>query len=157
MFIFISLLCFSIIGFIIHLYCDKLPRTRGRIIELLLLYQLVFSVGTTSLLAFIGLSLMPEYIANYTGWPGSPFEQQLANVNLGYAVLGILCIWLRGNFWTATCLGFSIWIFSDGIAHLSDMVRHGNYAPGNIGIPLYTDILVPVVLVVLLVLHLREK
>lgn len=157
MFVFISLLCFSIIGFFIHLYFDKLPRTRKRIIELLLLYQLIFSVGSTSLLAFIALSLMPEFIAKYTGWPACPFEQQLANVNLGYAVLGFLCIWLRGHFWTATCLGFSIWIFCDGIAHLSDMIKNENYAPGNVGVPLYTDILVPVVLLILLVLHLRNQ
>lgn len=153
MFIFITLLCFSLIGFFIHLYYDRQPRTLSRIVELLLLYQLVFSVGSTSFLAFIGLSLMPEYIAKYTGWLPCPFEQQLANVNLAFGVLGTLCIWLRGHFWTATCLGFSIWIFSDGIAHLYDMVAHDNYAPGNIGIPLYTDILVPVILMVLLGMH----
>lgn len=156
MFIFISILAFSIIGFFIHLYFDTQKRTKSRIIELLFLYQLVFSVGLTSVLAFIGLSLMPKYIADYTGWPSSPFEQQLANVNLAFGTLGILCIWCRGNFWTATALGFSIWIFSDGIAHFMDMEINRNYAEGNIGIPLWTDIIVPVVLIILLVLHLTN-
>lgn len=157
MFIFIGLLCLSIVGFAIHLWRDQEPRTYARVIDLLLLYQLVFSVGATSLLAFFALSLMPGYIAAYTGWPECPFEQQLANVNLGYAVLGFLCIWLRDHFWTATVLGFSIWIFSDGIAHLSDAVRHNNYADGNVGVPLYTDIIVPAILVVLLILRLRTR
>jgi hypothetical protein len=155
MFIFISLLALSLIAFFIHLYNDDQPRTKKRVIELLFLYQLVFSVGSTSFLAFIGLTIMPEYIADYTGWPFCPFEQQLANVNLAFGVLGTLCIWLRGNFWIATSLGFSIWIFCDGIAHIVDMLVHNNYAPGNVGIPLYTDILVPVILIILLILHLR--
>lgn len=157
MFIFLGILAFSIIGFFIHLYLDKEPRTTSRVIELLLLYQLVFSVGLTSVLAFIGLSLMPQYIAAYTGWPYSPFEQQLANVNLAFGTLGILCIWLRGNFWIATAIGFSVWIFSDGIGHFLDMVFNHNFADGNIGVPLWTDILVPSVLIILLALHLNLR
>jgi hypothetical protein len=154
MFVFLSILAMSLIGFIIHLSLDKEPRTTGRVIELLLLYQLVFSVGMTSFLAFFALYIMPDFIAQYTGWPASPFEQQLGNVNLAFGVLGTLCIWLRGHFWTATVLGFSIWIFSDGIAHIMDMEQHHNYAPGNIGVPLYTDIAVPAVLVILLAAYL---
>jgi hypothetical protein len=156
MFIFIGILLFSIIGFFIHLYYDDKPITKPRIIELLFLYQLVFSVGLTSVLAFFAFSLIPDYIARFTGWPSCPFEQQLANVNLAFAVLGILCIWFRGLFWTATALGFSIWIFSDGLEHISNMITENNYTPGNIGVPLYTDLLVPTVLIILLVLHHRN-
>jgi hypothetical protein len=155
LFIFISLLAFSIIGFFIHLYVSKEPKTLFRIVELFLLYQLVFNVGLISLLAFIGLTFMPDYVAAYTGWPACPFEQQLANVNLGYGVLGILCIWKRNDFWLATILGLSIWLIGDAMDHIADMVYNHNYAPGNIGIPLYTDIIVPVVLLILYALYKR--
>lgn len=114
MFIFISLLAMSIIGFIIHVMLESKPISTPRIVELLLLYQLVFSVGMTSLLAFFGLTFMGDFVAQYTGWPASPFEQQLGNVNLGYGVLGIMSIWFRGGFWVATVIGFSVWILSDG-------------------------------------------
>jgi len=80
MFIFWLILSLSLIGFGIHLFFEKRPYTRKRILELLLLYQLVFSVGMTSLLAFFALTLMPDFIASFTGWPSCPFEQQLANV-----------------------------------------------------------------------------
>lgn len=153
--LFLSLYVFSLLGFFIHLYMDNFPKSKGRIVELLLLYQLVFSVGMTSILAFIGLTLMPVYIAEYTSWPPCPFEQQLANVNLGYGVLGILCCLFRRGFWVATIIGFSVWILLDGVHHLSDMVLHNNYSWGNIGVPLITDIAVPLALVILLVLYIK--
>ena len=156
MFIFWLILSLSLIGFGIHLFFEKRPYTRKRILELLLLYQLVFSVGMTSLLAFFALTLMPDFIASFTGWPSCPFEQQLANVNLAFATLGTLCIWFRNGFWTATVLGFSIWILGDGIANFAEMLFHHNYADGNIGTPLITDFLVPILLLILLWLYKRE-
>lgn len=148
--LFLSMYAFSLLFFLIHwLRLDKQERTFHRAIELLLLYQLVFSLGMTSLLAFIGLTFMPEYVAEYSGWPVCPFQQELGNVNLAFGFLGIACIWLRGNFWTATVWGFSIWIFADGLHHIRDIVVNHNYAPGSIGVSLITDLVVPVVLVVL--------
>lgn len=153
MFIFASLLAFSIIGFLIHLYVSKEPKTPLRIVELLLLYQLVFSVGLVSLLAFLGLTFMPDYVAEFSGWPACPFQQQLANVNLGYGVLGLLCIWKRDDFWLATILGLSIWLMGDAIHHLAHMVNYQNYTPGNIGLTLYSDIAVPLFLLILYALY----
>lgn len=151
---FISMYLLSVLGFSIHLASLKdMDRTFNKIVELLLLYQLAFSVGMTSLLAFIGITWMPEYVAEYTGWKSCQFQQELANVNLAFGVLGITSIWLRDKFWTATVWGFSIWILGDGIHHLYDMIAHQNYAPGNIGINLATDLIVPLTLITLWYLY----
>lgn len=151
---FLSIYAFGILGFIIHLF--SLPaelRTKSKIIELLLLYQIVFSIGLTSIVAFFGLTFLDQYIADYTGWPPCPFQQQLANVNLAFGCLGILSIWYRNEFWLATVLGFSIWILSDGLQHLSHYIFKNNATAGNIGVPLWTDFLVPIFLLILLFLH----
>jgi hypothetical protein len=147
--IYIIILALGIIGFFIHLFTSKCPKTPLRIVRLFLLYQLVFSVGLTSLLAFIGLMFMSDFVAAYSGWPACPFEKQLANVNLGYAMLGILCIWMGDDFWLATILGLSIWLLGDGIGHIADLILHNNDTPGNVGVPLYTDIIVPIILLIL--------
>ncbi len=149
MLIYIAILVLGILGFFIHLFVSKEPKTPLRVVRLFLLYQLVFSVGLTSLLAFIGLMFMTDFVAVYSGWPSCPFEKQLANVNLGYALLGILCIWRGDDFWLATILGISIWLLGDGIGHIADMILHHNYSPGNVGVPLYTDIIVPIALLIL--------
>ncbi len=155
MLFFLSIYVFGIIGFFIHLY--SLPayaRTKSKIIELLLLYQIVFSLGITSFVAFYGLTFMAEYVANYLQWPTCPFIQELANVNLAFGVLGILCIWYRGLFWSATVIGFSIWIISDGFQHLYHRIYVNENNPN---MPLYTDFIVPIVLLVLLYLYWRDR
>lgn len=157
MFLLLVLYALGLIAFAIHVRAlPSRARTGSRIVELLLLYQIVFSLGLTSLLAFFGLTFWADTAANMLGWPASPFEQELANVNLAFGILGIMSIWLRGSFWIATIVGFSIWIFGDGIHHILEAVLHGNYTDGNIGLPLYTDLIVPAVLCVLLVLYLKN-
>jgi hypothetical protein len=149
--LFISIYAFGLLGFIIHAYLlSPQERTKAKLIELFLLYQLIFSLGITSFFAFIGFTFMAEYIAQITNWPASPFEQQMANVNLAFAVLGILCIWYRKLFWSATIIGFSVWILCDAIQHIYEAVALGNLSEGNIGVPLITDIIIPIVLLIAL-------
>lgn len=156
MYFFLSIYLLGIIGFLIHLFMlPKKARVKARVIELLLLYQIVFSLGITSLVAFIGLSFMANYVASYLAWPSCPFEQELANVNLAFGILGIMSIWYRGLFWVATVLGFSIWILADGFHHIVEYFVAHNASAGNVGMPLYTDFIIPIVLLVLLALHLR--
>src|SRR4051812_4747794 len=117
--LFLSIYALSVVAFLIHFFTlQRKEKTFHKIVELLLLYQIVFSLGLTSLLAFIAFTWMGDYIAVLTGWPACPFEQQMGNVNLAFGILGLLSIWFRGFFWLATVLGFSIWILGDGIHHL---------------------------------------
>jgi len=157
--IYIAILALGVIGFFIHLYISEIPRTPFRVLELFMTYQLVFSIGLSSFLAFYGLAFLPNFVAAYTGWPASPFEELLANVNLGYGVLGIMCIWFREHFWTATIVGSSIWLLGDAGEHIYDALVNNNYAPGNVGVPLYTDIIIPFVLLTCLPFYhsLRKK
>lgn len=156
--LFLSLYVIGICGSILHIYLT-LPeeRTRFRVVEILLLYQMVFSLGLTSFLAFIGFTFLPDYIAQITNWPACPFEQELGNVNLGYAILGLMSIGYRGNFWMATIIGFSVWILSDGIHHLYKALNENNWSSGNVGVPLWTDILSPLVLLVLLYYYCKYR
>ena len=56
----------------------------------------------------------------------------------------------------ATILGFSIWILSDGIHHLYKALAEHNFKAGNIGVPLYTDFAIPIVLLISLFFYLRH-
>lgn len=153
MFIVYTLLALSIVCFFIHLYFDKHKRTKGRVVELFLLYQLIFNVGIMSFLAFFGHTSLSDMVAGHMGWTSSPFQQELANCNLAFGVLGILCIWFRWGFWAATVIGSSIWLFADGIHHIYHAVEYNNLTEGNTGYPLYSDLIVPIMLVILLILY----
>ena len=147
-----------IIGALLHLFISKGPRTKDRVIEIFLLYILVIMVGFGGIWAFIGHAFMPDQIAAYIGWPaGSPFQFEVACTNLGFGILGILCFWIRGNFWTATIIGFSVFYLGAAYGHIMDIIKHGNYAPGNAGAPLYLDIILPIVLIILLVAYKKTS
>ena len=105
------LLCFVLALVIgaVHLYRDKQPRTNARVAEIFLLWLLVICVGVASVLTFIADEFFADWMAASLGWPaGNPFQSLVAVANLSVGVLGILCYWIRGNFWVATVIGFSI-------------------------------------------------
>src|SRR5262249_26785243 len=143
------------IVFFLHLFLSTIPKTPLRVVELLLLYQLFFNIGILGLLSFFGLTFMPEHVANHLQWPACPFQQELGNANLAFATLGILSIWIRGHFWTATVIGTAIWLFADGVHHLLDAVIYHNFSEGNTGLLLYSDLLIPILSVILLCLYLN--
>jgi hypothetical protein len=152
-------LFFLVLGLVIgavHLYLDKQPRTKARVAEIFLLWFLVIPVGLASISAFIAHTAFADTTAASIGWPaGNPFQSEVAVANLTVGVLGILCYWMRGNFWIATAIGFSIWWLGDAVVHIRSIVVEANYAPNNAGVTFYLDILVPVILIALLVYYLH--
>lgn len=153
---FVIIYLLGALGFILHVFrLPKDERTKARIVELFLLYQLVFAVGLTSFLSFFGLTFLDDIVANYTDWPKCPYEQELANVNLAYGVLGILAIWLRKLFWVAIVIGFTIWIFGDAIHHFHNAYFNHIHSLGNEGGLVYTDLFVPIILCVTLYFYIK--
>src|SRR5260370_25445999 len=144
------LLCFVLALVIgaVHLYRAKQPRTNARVAEIFLLLLLVICVGVASVLTVITDAFFADRMAASLGWPaGNPFQSLVAFATLSVGVLGILCYWIRGNFWVATVIGFSIWCLGGGAVHIKDIVVSANYAPNNAGATPYMHILVPIVLI----------
>jgi hypothetical protein len=154
-------LVFLILGLVVgavHTYLDKQPRTRVRVAQIILLWFLVITVGVSGVFAFIGHTVFADATAQSIGWPtGNPFQSEVAVANLSVGILGILCYWMRGNFWIATVIGFSVWWLGDAVVHIRSIVVDANYAPDNAGVTFYLDILVPVLLIALLVYYLSTK
>jgi len=125
------------------------------VIEVFLLSFLTISVGIASFVGFVGHVFLADRIAAEIGWAtGSPFEQEVAFANLAVGFLGITCIWLRGNYWIATVVAATIFLWGAAYGHIMDIIVHGNYAPGNAGGALYNDILVPLISIVLLAAYM---
>jgi Family of unknown function (DUF6790) len=154
-------LFFLVLGLIVgavHLFLDKQPRTRARVAQIFSLWLLVITVGIQGIFAFIGHTVFADATAVSIGWPaGNPFQSEVAVANLSVGVLGILCYWMRGNFWNATVIGFAVWFLGDAVVHIRSIVVSANYAPNNAGVTFYLDILVPVILIALLAYYLHVK
>jgi Family of unknown function (DUF6790) len=151
-FVFIPVLALA--GAAVQLARSRQPRTLGHASEVFLAWVLVVWVGIGSVLTFLSHTLLADQTARTIGWPtGNPFQTEVAVANLSVGVLGILCYWIRGNFWLATVIATSVWLLGDAVVHIYHIVVDQNYKPGNAGLPFYFDILLPLLLIVLLIIY----
>ena len=75
------------------------------IVESFLLWFLVIIVGIGSLWAFVGHTFVAYDVARSIGWPtGNSFQFEVALHNLAVGVIGVLCFWVRSDFWSATVI-----------------------------------------------------
>jgi hypothetical protein len=140
----------------LHLGLSKQPRTRSRVIHLLLLYALVLDVGVIGLpLGFIPHVFFPDQAAGMIGWPpGSPFQSEVGFHDGAWGLLGFLCLWVGGSFWLATGLGWSFFMLGATAVHVYHAVHEGNYAPYNF-LTIFSDGFIAVWLLALLHLYHR--
>ncbi len=146
-----------VVGAAIQLWVGRKPVTARRLVEVLLQWSLLINVGIAGLLGFYAHAFQAAATAALIGWPpGSPFQFEVAVANLAFGVLGILCQWFRGGFWGATIVGFAVFLEGAAYGHIRDILVAHNYAPGNAGVILYWDILVPLAQLILLLVLLRS-
>jgi len=133
-----------------HLFAVRKSLDRAGIVEIILLYLLVFGVGLAGLFAASGHIFAADRVAASIGWAvGSPFQFEVGAGDLAWGVLGVMCIWFRGDFWLATGLGWSIFLLGACFGHVRETVLRGNFASYNFGMIL-PDLLLPLLLLGLL-------
>lgn len=147
----------GIAGAVIHIAVAKTANTTLRKLEIFLLWWFAFGVGVTALAAFMSIIIAPGGIADQIGYNTSPFEFEVGSSNLAFAALGFLCLRFRGQFWEATTIGVTIFLWGAAVGHIYQYAVNGNTRPYNIGAVLYTDIFVQVVLIIALVLFRRQQ
>jgi hypothetical protein len=126
------------------------------VIGVFLLSFLVISLGIASLIGFVGHVFFADSVATNIGRAtGSQFQLEVGFANLAIGILGITCISLRDNYWVATVIAATIFLWGAAFGHITDIIVHGNYATGNAGGALYDDLLVPLIAIVLLAAHVR--
>ncbi len=140
----------TVVGALIHLGVTSQWRAGLKVVATIFLrYLLVIGVGLEGLFAFYGHAFMSEQISRTIGWAPSPFEYEVAIANLAIAALGILCWWFEGLFWFAAIVATTVWLWGDAVGHIQQIVVAHNYAPNNAGPALFSDLIVPAVLIML--------
>lgn len=152
-------LAVTLVGFALHLSFSKLSRTKNRVVELLLLYLLVINLGIGGILAWYGHTFMADEIAGKIGWqPGSPFQFEVGLADLSWGICGVLCIWLKQGFWTATGIGSSVFLIGCAFGHIRQIIQEGNMAIYNAGPVLWIgDMGIPTTILILLLIRSRIK
>lgn len=135
------------LGAAIYLWRRPDPRTRERKLEVYLLWWFALALGVASVLTgfvhvFDGQDTA-EQIGFTRGDGGFQFENAMADVAVG--VCSLLCLKIRGTFWVAALVFSSILYYGDAVGHVYQWLHNDNTEPGNVGIPLFLDFLVPAV------------
>lgn len=121
-------------------------------VKVFLGYIFLLNVGIMGLLATYAHVYMGPETARQIGWePGSPFQFEIAMANFSYGILGILAFWLRGRFWEATGIGWSVLLLGCFVGHWNQYVVNNDTAPLNIGVFVwFNDLFLPLLVLSML-------
>jgi len=118
---------------------------------------LLLSLGLQGVYTFIMHVFFPDASAAEIGWADSPFQYEVGIADLTVGVLGIIAFWGNFSFRAAAAIAGIVWYGGDAIGHVRQMIVAGNFAPGNAGPWFWTDVLVPVVLLVCMVVIWKRR
>ena len=141
----LTLLILGLIAAALSLLRKPRPLTRPVVVEAILSYFLLFSIAISYLYNFILHVFFGEMTARFIGWAQSPFQAEVGFASLGFAVVGFLA-WRGGRqMRVAAVVGPACFLLGAAGGHIVEIIRSHNFAPGNAGVILYTDILLPVI------------
>lgn len=140
-------------GLLIH----RAPGPPRHAAHLLLRYVNLFPVGLMGLWAALGHIAFPAQSAAAIGWAPSPFQTEVGAANLGLGIAGTLAAFYASwGFRAAVAVMTAGFLGGAALTHVFQIAQTGNHAAGNAGPILYTDVLTPLLLVILLALTFRS-
>ena len=140
----------ALAGAAIAIASGSRPVARAFVLDRLLQYAFIFPVGLMGLWAALGHIVFPVRVAQAIGWQTSPFQFEVGVANLGIAFAGLYAAFRSFEARLATNLVLSCFLIGAGIGHIRDIISVGNFAPGNAGPILFTDLLTPTAIFLLL-------
>jgi hypothetical protein len=119
---------------------------RGAVAATYLIYLLFIYVGVMGVFTAYAHVFRPLQTSASIGWSTSPYEYEVGMADLTVGVLGILCFWIRGNFWLATAIANTVWLLGDAVGHIRQLVLYNDHSANNSGIFLGAEIITPLVI-----------
>lgn len=153
----LSFLVVGLIASAVALLRAPKPLPAPAVVEALFSYFLLFSIGVSFFYNFVMHTFFGEMSAKFIGWANSPFQLEVGFASLGFAVVGFLAFRRSFDLRLAAVVGPALFLLGAAGGHVYQMIRTGNFAPGNAGIIFYTDILIPALGFVLLWLQRRYE
>ncbi len=140
-----SLLILGFTGAMVSILLGKKPRSKSVIVEALVAYFFLFSIGIGYLNNFLMHVVFAEYTAKFIGWANSPFQLEVGFASLGMGVAGLLAFKQNLAFRLATFIPPAFFLWGAAAGHIYQIMKTHNMAPGNAGSILWADILLPFV------------
>lgn len=142
----VTLFVLGLLAATIRIGRTRRPRPPATVSGALLDYFLLFSIGISYAWNAVVHSVFGDFSAQVIGWAQSPFQLEVAFASLGFALVGFLAFSRRSDLRVklAAVLGVTPFLWGAAGGHIYQVVAHGNFAAGNAGPILWTDLLLPV-------------
>ena len=118
---------------------------------------LLLPIGVTGLWAAVFHLFFPQIAAADIGWEVSPFQFEVGLADLAIGATACVSFWRSLDFKAAAVMASSIFLLGDAVGHVKQMIVAGNFAPGNAGVPFYSDIAFPLLAIILLMIVRRSR
>lgn len=106
---------------------------------------MLYAVGITNLVNFIFHVFFGEMSAKFIGWADSPFQAEVGFASLGVGIAGVMAYKRDFSFRLAALIPPVCFSLGAAGGHIYQMIVYKNFSPGNVGLVLPIDIIIPVV------------
>jgi hypothetical protein len=141
----------ALVGAGVQLWRHRDDLGAEQAIETVLLWWIVVNIGVAGIVGglfhlFDGPGIAKEI--GFTRGDGG-FQTEVAFGDLALGIAAVFCIWIRDRYWLAVLIVATVSLWGDAYGHIHQAVVNDNHDPDNTGAVLYTDILFPLVALVL--------
>ena len=137
---------FLIIGLIaagISLLNKPKPLRTNIVAEAFFSYYLLFAIGMNNLVNFVFHVFFGDMAAKFIGWEDSPFQAEVGFASLGVGIAGLIAYRASLPFRFATLIPPSAFSLGAAGGHIYQMIVAHNFSPGNVGLVLPSNFLIP--------------
>ena len=137
---------FLIIGFLaagVSLLNKPRPLRINTVAEAFFAYYLLFPIGISNVVNFVFHVFFGEIAAKFIGWEDSPFQAEVGFASLGVGIAGIIAFRASLPFRFATLIPPTVFSLGAAWGHIYQMISAHNFSPGNVGLVLPSNFLIP--------------
>ena len=153
---FFSFLIIGLAAGVLSLINKPKPLRADVVAEALFSYYLLFTIGISNLVNFVSHVVFGDFSAEFIGWPQSPFQAEVGFASLGVGIAGVIAFKASLPFRFATLIPPSVFSLGAASGHIYQMIVAENFSPGNVGVVLPSNFLIPIVGFVLLWLSYKH-
>jgi hypothetical protein len=141
----------AVIGASVHLWRHPGDRGREHALGILLGWWIVVTIGVAGIVGALFHLFDGPAIAREIGFTRGDggFQTEVGFGDLALGVAAVLCIWIRDRYWLAVLVVAAISLWGDAFGHIHQAVVNDNHDVDNTGPILYTDILFPLIAILL--------
>jgi Family of unknown function (DUF6790) len=140
---FFTLLIIGLIAAGLSLLNKPKPLRINTVAEAFFSYYLLFTIGINNVVNFVFHVFVGEMAAKFIGWENSPFQAEVGFASLGVGIAGVIAFKASLPFRFATLIPPSVFSLGAAGGHIYQMVVEHNFSPGNVGLVLPSNFLIP--------------